>query len=347
MKNKIGVPNAILIAAFFFAVTAYSYAGGELFDFHNPHFSPDGKLLAFDLCINNKCNNVIHNIDANTFTKLVDRQGRKIANLSFSPNGNAVLFVVINKTFWPWQKSSQQLVTGKRAETKLNLITSGGGLKMYPTFSDENTVLYWNMNEIPAKQSGGTYKETQLVELDIKTKRSQLLIPSQFDFYTPSPPISLNDDDLVVISDFGFHHPSTRYVDREKSKPRDELLILSKGKKTVMPLNTGIEASFRPVVIRQTGEIVFVGRVEQNEGQNGFVHDVFLLGLYGPTRLTRLRTFISGMDVTTDGKFLALVLSTPNRKTSDRKLIIYDVHTNIHREIHPKDIVEKLVDIVP
>ena len=216
---------------------------------------------------------------------------------------------------------------------------------MYPTFSGENTVLYWGANKIPAKQGGGTFKETQLVELDIKTRKSMSVMPREFRFHNPSPPHSLGDHDLIVTSLLGFRQPGTPYEEWLKSDKRDEVLIISKIKKTVTPLNTGIDASFFPSVVRQTGQILFVGRLEKNEGQNGFVHDVFLYGANGPTRLTTLRTYIRGMDVTTDGKALAIILATPDRKILNGRLVIYDIRTKQHQEIVPKNIVETTVDI--
>ncbi len=312
--------------------------------FGNPHFSREGKLLAFDLCRNNNCESVIHDTEANTFTKYVDRQGRKISNLSFSPVGADVLFVVMDQPFWPWQKNTQQLATGLQTGVKFKLITESGDVKMYPTFFGGDAVLYWGA-EVVKRGSRRSYQDTRLVEVDIKSKHSQTAISTKFDFFRPSAPYPLNDGDLIVASDYGFHQPGSRYEEHKKSTQKDELLVLSKSKNTVTPLETGIDNSSNPVVIRQTGQVAFIGRLGQSEGQKGYVYDVFLRGTDGVTRLTALRTYISAIDVTADGKMLALVLESDDQKLANGRLVIYDIRANKYREIHPKNIIKISVDI--
>lgn len=342
--SPVVVFRILSIALFCCVAISFVHAEEKGYGFHNPHFSSDGKLLAFDLCRNDKCDSVIHDIEANTFTKLADRKGRKIVNLSFSPDGDNILFVAATDAFWPWQKASQQLAMGPRTGTKFNLITTTDGLKMYPTFAKVNSVLYWGIYDVPSKQGGGSYKDTQLIELDTKNRQSRQLMPSSFNFYNPSPPYYF-DDDHIITSIRGFRQPGTQYEDWLKIRKRDEVFILSKSKDTVNPLNTGIQDSSNPRVIRQTGQIVFIGRLEQDERQRGFLYEAYLYGPEGSIRLTTFSTYMSGIDVTGDGKTLALVIATAGREQLDGRLVIYDVQSKKHREIVPKSIFVISVDI--
>jgi hypothetical protein len=135
---------------------------------------------------------------------------------------------------------------------------------------------------------------------------------------------------------------------------RDEVLMLSRSKQTVTVLKTGLKNSSSPVVALKTGQLFFKGILESNEGQRGYAYEVYVQDGEGARRITRLKTFMRAMNVTADGKTLALVIATSNwqqpdipmnRKRMNGRLLLYDVQTGAYRELNPKDVSKVSVQI--
>lgn len=307
----------------------------EVTGYVEPRFSPDGNLLAFDLCDKKQCDSVIYDIAAQTYTALVDLDGRRINKLTFSPNGKTVAFMVWSKDDWPWQKTSSQIAVGTLDDKTFRVITDMKGHKLSHAFWDDDSVLFWGITD-----ARGSFKgKRNLYVVDVKSSRSQMVIPQKFYFFGPNAPRPMGDGDHIITSDFGFAQPEVTYEQTKNIDKRSEVLLLSRSRQTVTPLATGLQDSSQPVIALKTGQLFFKGRLESNKGQSGYAYEVYVRDKEGARRITRLRTYIAHMDVTADGKTLALVTSTSDRKPTNGKLLIYDVLTNTYRDLIPKDIV--------
>ena len=345
-------------------------AGGP-YGYLNPEFSPDGRLLAFNLCADGYCDSVIYDIAAQTYTAFVDQEGRRIYSLTFSPDGKRVAFVVSTKGKWPWQDSTQQVAVGTPDGKSFRIVTTGDGAKVTPTFWNNDSVLFWS--EVLVSGAVGKYKNKQLHIVDASSKGSGMVMPNlmprksypypqKFKFYGPSAPRPMGDGDHIVLSDYLFSRSQLsdekrKEEERKESgtpiddRVRDEVLMLSRSKQTVTVLKTGLKNVSSPVVALGTGQLFFVGRLEQNEGQRGYAYEVYVQDGEGARRITRLKSYMSDMDVTADGKTLALVLPSPDwshwerRGRRNGRLLLYDVQTQAYRELNPKDVSKVLVHI--
>lgn len=328
----------------------------------NPEFSPDGRLLAFNLCTDDYCDSVIYDIAAQTYTAFVDQEDRRIYSLTFSPAGKRVAFVVSTKGKWPWQDSTQQVAVGTPDGKSFRIVTTGDGTKVTPTFWNNDSVLFWS--EILVSGAVGKYKDKQLHIVDSSSKERRLVIPAypKFNFYGPSAPRPTGDGDHIVLSDYLFSRSQLsdekrKEEERKESETaiddrvRDEVLMLSRSMQTVTVLKTGLKNASSPVVALKTGQLFFKGRLESNEGQKGYAYEVYVQDGEGARRITQLRSYMSDIDVTADGKTLALVLPSPDWSHWERqgrmngRLLLYDVQTDAYRELNPKDISKVSVHI--
>lgn len=73
--------------------------------FSSPRFSPDGKLIAFDACNKRSCENVVYDIANDRYFAYRDKRGRRINNVSFSPSGRKLTFVMrVQRRFLWWRE---------------------------------------------------------------------------------------------------------------------------------------------------------------------------------------------------------------------------------------------------
>lgn len=366
--QKSNLKLAPLVAVLFLAVVlpacSREIGADGPYGYLTPEFSPDGRLLAFNLCANDYCDSVVYDIATQAYTAFVDQEGRRIASLTFSPDGKRAAFIVLTKGKWPWQDTTQQVAVGTPDGKSFRIVTTGDGAKVTPTFWNNDSVLFW------AEELIGTYKDKRLHIVDVVSKDRLTVIPKEFHFYGPSTPRPMGDGDRVVLSDFGFKQPElikkeleelkkrtklkmpyNEEEERERIESRTQVLLLSRSQQTVTPLETGLKDSSRPVVALGTGQLFFVGRLEQNEGQKGYAYEVYMQDGEGARRITQLRTYMAGMDVAADGKTLALVLPSPDwshwerRGRMNGRLLLYDVQTHAYRELNPKDVSKVLVHI--
>lgn len=313
----------------------------ELTGYVGPRFSPDGNFLAFDLCDKKQCNSVIYDIAAQTYIAFVDLEGRRINKLTFSPDGKTVAFMVWAKDEWPWQKTFPQIAVGTLDEKTFRVVTDMKGYMLSHAFWNEDSVLFWGITG-----ASGSFKGNRnLYIVNVNGKHTQKVMPQKFYFFGPNAPRPMGDGDHIVTSDFGFVQPEVTYEQKENIDKRSEVLLLSRSRQTVTPLATGLQDSSEPVVALKTGQLFFKGRLESNEGQSGYAYEVYVRDKEGVRRITRLRTYMAHIDVTADGKMLALVISTADRKPTNGKLLIYDVQAHAYRDLIPKDIARVSVHI--
>ena len=112
--------------------------------FSSPRFSPDGKLLAFDFCDKSRCENAIYDIANDRYFAYRDKQGRRITNVSFSPSGRKLTFVVKEqKGFLWWAEPQDRIAVGSVPDNRFTFITSPeSATKRYPEFWREEAVLF-------------------------------------------------------------------------------------------------------------------------------------------------------------------------------------------------------------
>lgn len=101
--------------------------------FSSPRFSPDGKLLAFDVCNKSKCENAIYDIANDRYFAYRDKQDRRITNVSFSPSGRKLTFVVKGqKGFLWWKEPQDRIAVGSAQDNKFTFVTPPGRREEIP-----------------------------------------------------------------------------------------------------------------------------------------------------------------------------------------------------------------------
>lgn len=310
----------------------------------NIHLSPSGKLLAFDFCNKNNCSNIIYDIDSKLFYKYVTSEAVKIANLSFSPSGRRVVFIARKRIGWFCFEEKQQLVSGWLGENKFKAIGDFDGIKMYPTYSNEDFIYFWVSNQEASykSQKFKGYSRPMLAEVNIKSEEVQLIDIDNSNYpYRPSAPSFFDDSDRIVFSDYGIDNPSD--TTGQEKLYTDKLWVLSKSSKTISAVDTGGRASSKPVVAKQIGHIFFIGRTTNSKNRNVFSYEIFSHDGSSTKQVTDLGSYIASFDVSADGSVLFLAVESLHDKTT--RLVIFNPETKAVVEISPKNISEHLINI--
>lgn len=323
--------------------------------YSSPRFSPDGKLLAFDVCDKSKCENVIYDIANDRYFAYRDKQGRRITNVSFSPSGKKLTFVVEGqKGFLWWAEQQDRIAVGSAQDSRFMFATPPEGAKRYPEFWGEDAVLF--IGEDPTDTGRRKSKLLFMVGVDgkivrplfkdfhkYKDVRTSLPRTRPLSFYEPSRPRPLWDGKHVVMSDYGFSTLRIPYPERRNVKFQYEVLRISIPDETIAPMPIAVVDPYYPAPAMAVKRLYTVGGLLNNAGVKRYVHDVFIVSKDRVEHVSQLAVYIYGMDVNPDGTFLALVVPTPDRSFINGRLLLYDTRIHNYRELKPKEISVRFV----
>jgi len=324
--------------------------------YSSPRFSPDGKLLAFDACDKSRCENVIYDITNDRYFAYRDKQGRRITNVSFSPSGKKLTFVVKGQMgFLWWTEPQDRIAVGSAQDNRFTFVTPSEGAKRYPEFWGEAAVLFLGEDPTDTKRRKSRY--LYMAEVDGKTVRplfkdfyASSPRPKPLSFYGPSRPRPLWDGKHVVLSEFGFSKSRIPYAERHDVKfqgveYQNEVLRISIPDETVAPMPISITAPHQPAPAIVAKRLYVVSRLDRESAGGNYVHDVFAVNKDKAERVSRLAVYIYSMDVNPNGTHLALVVSTPDRAFINGRLLLYDTSTHSYRELKPREISELLIHL--
>lgn len=330
--------------------------------FSSPRFSPDGKLVAFDTCDKSKCENVVYDIANDRYFAYRDKQGRRINNVSFSPSGKKLTFVMrVQRGFLWWGEPQDRIVVGSVQDMRFTFVTPPEGMKAYPEFWGEEAVLF--IGEDPTDTGRRKSKLLYMVGVDGKAARplfkdfhkykdvnTSLPRTRPLDFYEPSRPRPLWDGKHVVMSDYGFSKSRIPHAERHDVKHKDvkyqyEVLRILISDENVTPMPIAVTEPYKPASANAAKRLYVVGRLDRESAGGSYVHDVFAVRDGKAERVSRLAVYIFDMDVNPDGTFLALVVPTPDRSFINGRILLYDTRNHNHRELKPKAVSELLVHI--
>ncbi len=320
--------------------------------FSSPRFSPDGKLLAFDACNKSRCENVVYDIANDRYFAYRDKQGRRITNVSFSPSGQKLTFVVKGqKGFLWWVEPQDRIAVGSVQDNRFTFVTPPDGAKRYPEFWGEEAVLF--IGEDPADTGRRKSKYLYMAEVNGKTVRplfrdfyASSPRPRPLSFYGPSNPRALWDGKHIVLSEFGFSKNLLPYSERKHVEAQNEVLRISISDEILAPLPIAVTEPYHPAPATVVKRLYVVSRLDrESAAAKYYVHDVFSVKEGKAERVSRLTVYIYGMDVNPDGTFLALVVPTLDRSFINGRLLLYDTHTHNYRELKPKAVSEVMVHI--
>ncbi len=330
--------------------------------FSSPRFSPDGKLLAFDVCDKGRCENAIYDIAKDSYFAYRDKQGRRITNVSFSPSGQKLTFVVKGwKGFLWWAEPQDRIVVGSTLDNMCKFVTYPEGAKRYPEFWGEDTVLF--VGEDPTDTGRRKSRLLFMVGVDgkavrtlfkdfhkYKDVRTSLPRTRPLDFYEPSRPRPLWDGKHIVMSDYGFSLRLIPITERFKAEYQDikyeyEVLRISIPDETVEPMQIAVVDPHYPAPAMVAKRLYTVGHLLNSAGIKRYVHDVFMASKDRAEHVSQLALYIYGMDVNPDGSLLALIVPTPDRAYINGRILLYDTHTHNYRELKPRAVSELSVHI--
>lgn len=313
--------------------------------FSSPRFSPDGKLLAFDICDKSRCENAIYDIANDRYFAYRDKKGRRITNVSFSPSGKKLAFVVEDqKGFLWWAEPQDRIAVGSAQDNRYTFVTPPEGAKAYPEYLGEETVLFLGADTANTERRK-IICCLFITEANGKAVRRLL----KEDFYGPSRPRPLWDNKHIVLSDYGFSKRRIPITERYDAKYQDvkyqnEVLRISITDEAVTPMLIAVTAPFLPTPANSVKRLYVANKLDRESAAAKYhVHDVFAVKEGKAERVSQLAVYIYSMDVNPDGKLLALVVPTPDRAFMNGRLLLYDTRTHNYRELKPKEISELLV----
>lgn len=304
-------------------------------EYRNIYFSPDQKLIAFDYCNKEGCDNLIYEVKSGLFFQYVHDKGANITNLSFSPSGEQIVFVA-RKSSWLGYGEEMCLVTGEYGSSQFRIIGECEAVKAYPKFSSENHILFWRGKE-------KTDKKSQIVLAEVNKENGQtksIDIENIGYLYRPSALSFFENKDEAVFSDYGI---SEKNNGNGKNEYFDKVWMFSREGKRAFPIETGMNYSSKPVAIKSEGRILFIGRSPASEKNGVFEYEIYSYKENSTKQLTNFGSYISGFDTTLDGS--KLVLAIENLSDGKSSLVVFNLESKEIQRIVPKDISKLLITI--
>lgn len=340
-------------------------------EFNNPRFSPDGRWLAFDLCedklVGKKCQNVIYDITNDRYLAWRDAKGRPINHVSFSAGGTQALFTVeTGTTFLGFGKHENRIAIADLSKARYRFITPGPGIKRHAEFWKDGSVIY--VGTEPGDTGKRKSKYFYVVEPD---KPPRKLIETRF--YAPSKARPHWDGEQLLMSEFRFTNAEQ---DEPPSEGGNQILSIRPAEKSITVID--IESSpnyhtqFSEPAIARVAHKAYVKTLLKKESKQAkhYLYDIFVLDMKAPQQISKLddnkiglktlgintyvlngltaervswlNSYIYGMDVTDDGRLLAVVTAdTSERSLRDYRLLLYDPQTRTSRELKPTKVQEQ------
>ena len=327
--------------------------------FSSPRFSPDGKLVAFDVCDKSRCENAIYDIANDRYFAYRDKQGRRITNVSFSPSGRKLTFVVKGqKAFCGGRNRKTASPSARRRTTGLGLsllwkaqqrdtrnsgarkrCCSSARIRPTPDAERANTSIWPEWTAKPyghcSKISTNTRMSTRLCRERDRLVSTVLRVRDRFGTVS-----------ILCCRITRSAESSIPSAEQKNVKLRqDEVLRISIPDETVTLMPIATTDPYHPAPANVAKRLYIVSGLRDSAGIKRYVHDVFVAKEGKAERVSQLAVYIYGMDVSPDGTFLALVVPTPDRSFTNGRLLLYDTRNHSHRELKPKAVSELPVHI--
>jgi Tol biopolymer transport system component len=215
----------------------------EYINLRNPQFSPDGKLILYDIAESNKSTNKsttqirIFNQETNE-SIWYSNQDYNCFMPSFSYDGKKIVFIVVNfkahldrNVFLEYQIATMNI-----DGTDFKILTTMKSLKAYPVFSHKgDKILFAMTTDIRTEGATPAFKY-DLYELDLKTNNITLFAGQKFEFFGIDRAYYFNDDAKVLINGYSpwSNLPDGLGRDSFNKKNNDsELYIVKRGQNTI------------------------------------------------------------------------------------------------------------------
>jgi hypothetical protein len=339
--------------------------------FNNLRFSADGHWLAFDLCedklFGKKCQNVIYDISNDRYLAWRDAKSRPINHVSFSADGTQALFTVeTSTTFLGFGKHENRVAIADLSKARYRFITPGPGIKRHAEFWKDGSVIY--VGTEPGDTGKRKSKYLYVVE---PGKLPRKLIETGF--YAPSKARPHWDGEQILMSEFNFTEVAHN---KPLSDSGDEILSIKPAAVSIVVINIqptpDYHTSFSGPAIARVAKKIYVKTLLKKESKlaKRYLYDIFVLDEIVPLQISRLddklikrraqdidvsvlegnlaqrvswlSSYIYGMDVTDDGRLLAVVTAdTSERSLRDFRLLLYDPQTRTSRELKPTKVQEQ------
>jgi len=318
----------------------------EKFNIQLNGFSPDNHFLSFDFYSGPTHYATLLDLHSGEFSKIVppDPDEGWIDGY-FSPSGKFLAFAVTRKSEnFRWANLGLfDISTGT-----LKILSHTQTQKGYPSFSpDEKRLIYAQANR--ERESGRTkFAAWDIYELDIDSGQSRQLTDYEFfsigqPFYLPDGKRFIFSGEAPTYSTSSQHSHGVRTLkdyentrhDRdeyEKQYQENTIFILGQEAMELRPILINGQYTVSPGISKDGKRIAYVARSNHLDKEaglpptRGFGYDIFILEDGHHRRLTKLKTYLHGMKMSSDGSLIAFV-SDPERN-GENQLWILDVPRN-------------------
>lgn len=309
------------------AVTLILYAGygwaAEKIDFQINGFSPDNRYLSLNICSKSGCRAILLDWRSGAYSVLEpsDPDEAWVA-ARYSPSGK-YLAVAVKRKSDKFRTAQLGIIDTKTKS--LHVLTNTPALKDAPSFSpDEKRLIFMYAGR--ERESGKTrFANWDIHELDIATGKQRAL--TNFKFFLIGKPYYLPDGKHFVFSGEGtnrFHDKvgiDAHHAYQEKYQD-NRVFIRGPESTELTPAFVNGKSTSAPSVSRD-GKIAYVAITNEMDGIVGgyFNYDIFLYADGKHRRLTKLKTMLYGMEISTDGTLIAYV-SDPKRDRNKQLFVM-------------------------
>lgn len=288
----------------------------ERVDYWINGFSPDNRHLSLDVCSKSDCRAVLLEWQSGKFSRVDSSDSDEVLSSGrFSPSGKYMVFTVKRKSEGEYTSQFGLYNLEKRT---LRIITNTSSYKNFASFSpDEKRLIYMQADR--ERASGKTrHAGWDVYELFIDSARQHRL--TNYGFHLAVNPAYFPDGKTFIFSGEGPSRFSSKTgqnaIDAYRSAyQRNTVFIHSPEATELRPAFTNGNHSNGASISRNGRRIAYIAITNDLDSLKGgrFNYDIFMLEDGQHRRLTKLGTFLYGMELSADGSLIAFV-SDPTRK---------------------------------
>ncbi|OGQ97828.1 MAG: hypothetical protein A2521_08685 [Deltaproteobacteria bacterium RIFOXYD12_FULL_57_12] len=300
-------------------------------------FSPDNRLLSYDVCRGKNCYAGLLDLHASDITKIVPPDPDEWWSSGyFSPSGKYLAFAVKRRSE---NSRWSQLGLYDIETASLKKLTQTQSLKEFPSFSpDEKRMIYAQAN---SERENGKIRFScwDMYELDIDSGQERRL--TDYQFFLIGRPFYLPDGKQFIFSGEGPSH----FLDKvgieaseayEKKYQDNTIFILDAKNAELRPVFSNGQLSHSPMISKDGKRMAYVARSDDlnrlaGESTLGYTYDLFMLEDGSHRRLTNLKGPLRSGAMSPDGSLIAYV--SESERNGEVQLWILDVSQNQLRKI--------------
>lgn len=298
-------------------------------------FSPDNRLLSLDYCPNRQaCYAILLDWRTGAISRLTppDRD-QYWESGRFSPSGKYMVFPIKRKSD---NFRTSQIGLYDLATKSIRILTNTQTYKDFPSFSpDEKRLIFMQANR--ERESGMTrFSDWDVYELDIESKVVRRL--TNYEFFLIGRPSFMPDGKRFIFSGeapFNFVGDDGQKGNRAYSSKYqgNTIFILGQENSELRPAFTNGSHSNGPRISRDGKRIAYVSRTNELDKLIGkYNYDIFIFENGRHRRITALKTYLSGMDMSADGSLIVFI-SDPERN-NENQLWLLDLSTGQYKRIN-------------